>query len=199
MVSEEEAECGAELVWSAHLGSFRLIWVHLGPLCRGLGSPGWVWVAHRGDWGAAKPPQPWTRGRCGYGSRGSRAFADNHAVARARSLSGPLNMHQKRPYLWAEVFGVFGPFGLFGPGTTPPKEQKKKSIRRPRGSREPKEPQPRREPREPQPRSLRSHSHEALEQASNTPRRGRRIRPFRGATFGVRPLRGETPGVRPLG
>ena len=70
-----------------------LIWAHLGRLCRSLGSPRGVWGAHRGAWGAAKPTQPWTRGRCGYGSRGSRGFAENRAVARARSVLGPLNMH----------------------------------------------------------------------------------------------------------
>ena len=124
-----------------------LTWLGLTWVCLG-GSTGGLLRA----WGAAKPPQPCTRGRWGYGSRGSRGFAENRAVARARSVLGPLNMHQKRPYRGAEVFGVFGVFGL---GTTPPKEQKKESIRRHRGSREPSEPQPG-SLREPQPRSLRS-------------------------------------------
>ena len=105
-MSEKEVECGAERVWSG-LGA------HLGRLWRGLGSPGWVRMAHLGAWGAAKPTQPWTRGRCGYGSRGSRGFAENRAVARARSLSGPLNMHENRPYLGAEVFAAFEGFGVF--------------------------------------------------------------------------------------
>ena len=70
-----------------------LIWAHLGRLCRSLGSPRGVWGAHRGAWEAAKPTQPWTRGRCGYGWRESRGFVENRAVARARSVLGPLNMH----------------------------------------------------------------------------------------------------------
>ena len=49
--------------------------------------------------------------------------------------------------------GSLGYLGYFA--SEPPPQQKKKSIRRPRGSREPKEPQPR-SLREPQPRSLRS-------------------------------------------
>ena len=66
MVSEEEVECGAEFVWSAHLGSFGpslswlgLTWVGLGGSSGGLGDaqtnaavdprPMWLWL-ERESW-----------------------------------------------------------------------------------------------------------------------------------------------------
>ena len=141
------------LIW-CHLGSYGSIWAVSGVAWAHLGGSGWL---IRGPGGWPKATRPWTRGRCGYGLRDSRGLAENRAVARARSLSGPINMHENQPYLWGRSIWVVWVVCVVCVvlSWNPPPQQKQENMRRHRGSREPKEPQPR-SLREPQPRSFRS-------------------------------------------
>ena len=123
-MSEEEAECGAELVWSAHLGPFGLslswlglTWVGLGGSSGGLGGGQtnaavdprqmWLWLER----------QPWFCGESCCGPSQKRVGTPKYA----RKATIPLDRS-----IWA-VWSIWGIWGIWSilPRNHPPNKRKR--------------------------------------------------------------------------